>query len=168
MSTITKAKREFLAAGYIPLEQEQEEGPNKWIQENVLELLEVFVRQGHSGFSAPHAVEVFRKLALHKPLVPLTGDDAEWNEIGDGAFQNNRCAHVFKSPDRFNGQAYDMNGKVFREPNGVCYTSSKSAVPITFPYTPTTRYVNKFRLTEKVKSAGSRVVSAITRALEGK
>ena len=36
MSTVEHAKREFLRAGYTPLDQEQEAGPNKWIQENVL------------------------------------------------------------------------------------------------------------------------------------
>ena len=35
---INHAKREFLAVGYIPLDQDQEDGPNKWIQENILEL----------------------------------------------------------------------------------------------------------------------------------
>ena len=45
-NTVRHAEREFVAAGYTPLDQEQEDGPNKWIQENVLELLEVFARQG--------------------------------------------------------------------------------------------------------------------------
>ena len=141
-NTVRHAEREFVAAGYTPLDQEQEDGPNKWIQENVLELLEVFARQGHSGFSAPYVVETFRKLALHEPLVPLSGADDEWNEIGDGVFQNNRCSHVFKNKDRFNGQAYDIEGRIFREPNGGCYTSGDSFVPVTFPYTPKREYVD--------------------------
>jgi len=141
-NTVLHAEREFLAVGYTPLDQEQENGPNKWIQENMLELLEVFDRQGHSGFSAPCAVEMFRKLALHEPLVPLFGDDDEWNQVGDGVFQNNRCSHVFKDKDRFNGQAYDINGRIFREPDGGCYTSGDSCVPVTFPYTPKCEYVD--------------------------
>lgn len=140
--TVRHAEREFLAVGYTPLDQAQEDGPNKWIQQNVLELLEAFSRQGHSGFSAHYAVETFRKLALHEPLVPLSGADDEWNEVGDGVFQNNRCSHVFKQPDRFNGQAYDINGRIFREPSGACYTNSNSFVPVTFPYTPTREYVD--------------------------
>lgn len=128
--TIIRAERELLAAGYEPLDK---------IQQNVLELLEVFVRQGHSGFSAPFAVEMFRKLALHEPLVPLSGADDEWNDIGDGMFQNNRCSHVFKDAD---GRAYDIDGRVFRDPNGCCYTSRDSLVYVTFPYTPTKEYVD--------------------------
>lgn len=141
-SAISRAELEFLAAGYVPLDKEQEDGPDKWIQENVLELLEVFVRQGHSGFSASCAVETFRKLALHEPLVPLYGVDDEWDEVEDGVFQNNRCSHVFKRADRFNGQAYDINGRIFREPNGCCYTNRDSCVPVTFPYTPKSEYVD--------------------------
>lgn len=139
---VLHAKREFRAAGYIPLDQPQEDGPNKWIQENVLELLEVCGKQGHSGFSASYCIDMFKKLASYEPLVPLSGDDDEWNEVGDGVFQNNRCSHVFKQADRFDGQAYDIDGRIFREPNGCCYTSRDSCVPVTFPYTPKREYVD--------------------------
>lgn len=133
------AMREFKAAGYIPLDQPQEDGPNKWIQENVLELLRVFAKQGHSGFSAPYCIEMFRKLAMFEPLVPLQGTDDEWNDVGDGFWQNNRCSHVFKGAD---GRAYDIDGRIFREPDGCCYTNRDSRVYITFPYTPTREYVD--------------------------
>ena len=44
---------------------------------NVLELLEVFSNQGHSGRSAPYV------LADCKPLGQLTGEDSEWVEVGN-------------------------------------------------------------------------------------
>ena len=106
------------------------------------ELIEVFSTHGHSGFSAGYAISCFETLVRYKPLGPLTGDDDEWQEVGDGVFQNRRCGRIFKQANRFDGQAYDINGKVFREPNGSCYTSSESMVPVTFPYTPTTEYVD--------------------------
>lgn len=137
--TVRHAEREFAAAGYTPLDRPQEDGPDKWIQQNVLELLEVFSRQGHSGSSAPYCVSMFKALALHEPLVPISGSDDEWNEVSDGLWQNNRCSHVFKDAD---GRAYDINGRVFREPNGCCYTCRESWVYVTFPYTPTTEYVD--------------------------
>lgn len=137
---ILHAKREFLAVGYDPVEN-CEDDPNKWIQQNVLELLSVFSAQGHSGFSAPFCISYFEKLAKFEPLCPLTGDDSEWNDLGGGSFQNNRCSHVFKSADRFNGQAYDIQGKVFIDKDGSHYTCHESHVPITFPYTPKTEYV---------------------------
>lgn len=83
MSYIEHAKREFLALGYKPIDQE-EDGPNKWIQEAVLALLEVHAKQGHSGFSNEFAVDYFSKLAKFEPLCPLSGDDSEWSDCGDG------------------------------------------------------------------------------------
>lgn len=114
----------------------------------VLELLEVFSNQGHSGMSAPLVVQMFSKLAMFEPLGPLTGEDSEWNEVTDDVLQNNRCSTVFKQADRFDGQAYDIEGRVFREPDGSCFTSSDSFTPITFPYTPTRVYVDVPERTE--------------------
>lgn len=139
---IDHAKAEFLAAGYIPLEQEQEEGPNKWMQQNVLNLLEIFAAQGHSGMSASFCIGMFKTLANYEPLCALTGEDSEWNDVslyGSPSYQNKRCSHVFKDD---NGVAYDINGKVFRTPDGSSYTSQNSKVYITFPYTPKTEYVD--------------------------
>lgn len=134
------AMREFLAAGYKPI-AECENGPDKWIQENVLELLRVFAKQGHSGFSANFCISMFEKLARFEPLVPLSGDESEWAPPYDkgGSQQNVRCSHVFRDAD---GRAYDINGRVFREPSGACYTNGKSRVYITFPYTPKVEYVD--------------------------
>jgi hypothetical protein len=135
---IEHAKRELKAVGYIPLEQEQEDGPNKWMQENLIELLEVFSNQKHSGFSAKYCIAYFNKLANFEPLVPITGEDWEWLEVGTDMWQNIRCGKVFKDQ---HGQAYDSEGKIFVEPNGCIFISSKSRVNITFPYVPKTEYV---------------------------
>ena len=32
-------------------------------------------------------------------------------------YQNKRCSRIFKQEDRFDGQAYDVNGKVFGVPS---------------------------------------------------
>ncbi len=105
---------------------------------SVMELLEVFGKQGHSGFSAMMVTNLFNKLARYQPIQPLTGEDSEWNEVTDGVYQNRRCHHVFKE----NGQAYDIDGKVFREPDGSTYTNRDSRVDVTFPYTPVTETVD--------------------------
>lgn len=104
----------------------------------VMELIKVFSKQGHSGMSASLVRGLFNKAAAFEPLSPLTGEDSEWNETSKGVFQNNRCGRVFKE----NGQAYDIDGTVFREPSGSCYTSRESRVNVTFPYTPKTEYVD--------------------------
>lgn len=105
----------------------------------VLKMIRQFDKEDHSGFSAGMAISLFQKVARFEPLTPLTGDDDEWNEIGHGEYQNRRCSHVFKNADG----AYDSTGRIFREPNGCCYQSFESRVPVTFPYTPTIEYVDR-------------------------
>ena len=141
MSLIEHAKTELKAMGYVSLDEDQEDGPNKWIQENLFELIEVFAEQGHSGFSAGYCINAFNKLARFEPLTPLTGEDWEWIEVGTRIWQNIRCGHVFKEGS--GGRAYDINGKVFVTPDGNTYTSKDSRVYIDFPYTPKTEYIDK-------------------------
>jgi hypothetical protein len=119
----------------------------------VLEVLDVFEKQGHSGASASYAINVLEKVMKFEPLTPLTGDDDEWNHIngdvtgGRDVYQNKRCSHVFKE----NGQAYDIEGKIFWEwytgEDGERYkshyTSGDSRVNIEFPYTPKREYVER-------------------------
>lgn len=137
---VEHAKLEFKAMGYLPLDQEQEDGPNKWIQENLIELLTVFSNQGHSGFSASYCANAFNKLAQFEPLTPLTGEDWEWLEVGTNVWQNIRCGRVFRNDK---GEAYDIDGKVFVNKDGSSYTNSDFRVPVTFPYTPKTEIIDR-------------------------
>lgn len=146
---VEHAKREFKALGYIPLDQEQDDDPNKWIQENVLELLEVFSKQGHSGSSAPYCISMFTKLADFKPLKPITCEDNEWNDTGHG-FQNKRLSAVFK--DGKDGKPYYIEAIVFKGQNGLTFTSSSVELSdgvtiasrqfIRLPFTPKTFYID--------------------------
>ena len=135
---LSHAKRELALLGYIPLDQEQEDGPNKWIQENLFELLEVFAKQGHSGFSAPYTLNLFHRLAMFEPILPLTGDDSEWEKIDFQTWQNKRCSHVFKDAE---GTCTNSQGIIFEDSDGCRYTSKGSSVVITFPYIPKTEVV---------------------------
>lgn len=129
---IDHAKREFLACGYKPVE-ECEDDPNKWIQESVLELLEVFGKQGHSGSSAPYCIGYFTRLANFQPLSPLTGEDSEWHDTGGFVYQNNRCGTVFK--EKKSGICYNIEGYVFREADkSSCFTSGMSRRRVEFPW----------------------------------
>lgn len=121
------ALTEFKRLGLKPIEECGEE-PDKWIQENVLELLEVFSKQGHSGFSAPNCIQIFSKLALFKPLSPITDDD--WNLVTDNLYQHKRMSNVFKEFDR----VYRSDGIVMRDPKGITYTNQFSKLTITLPY----------------------------------
>ncbi len=138
--TLKHAKRELTLLGYkMPEEYEDENDPNKWVCDNILELLEVFSKQGHSGMSAPYVIGMFFKLANHEPITPLTGEDSEWEKVDFQTFQNVRCSRVFKNINT--GEVYDIQGKVFEEPDGARFTSSESIVNITFPYMPNTQVI---------------------------
>ena len=139
-SIINHAKRELALIGYTPLDQEQEEGPNKWAQENILQLLECFEKQEHSGSSAKYIIGMFFKLASIEPLSPLTGEDSEWEKVDFQTFQNIRCSRVFKNINT--GAVYDIHGRIFEEPDGARYSSNESVVPVVFPYFPKTEVIN--------------------------
>lgn len=101
----------------------------------ILQIVELFASHGHSGFSASYALNIITRLLDWKPITPLTGDDSEWNEIGDNEYQNNRCYSIFKK----NGQAYNVSGKSFSDDGGKTWWTrggiDGSRVNITFPYT---------------------------------
>ena len=108
-------------------------------RESVLDVIRAFSLYGHSGGSAPPTIATIRALLLYEPLGPLTGEESEWNEVDDGCWQNNRCGNVFKDAER----AWDIDARVFVDPNGVTFTKGEeSAKTITFPYTPSTEYVD--------------------------
>ena len=142
---IKHAKNELVTIGYDL--NDTEEGPNKWMMESVLELLRVFDKQRHSGFSAPECISLFTKLASFKPLSPLKGTVDEWNEVSENLWQNKRCSCVFKNEKN---EAWNITGKVFVEPDGITYKGKNSCVNVTFPYTPKTEYV-------KVDSEGNEI-----------
>lgn len=140
MSLIEHAKTELKAIGMLGSEDEM----NTMMSDNILQLIETFAEQGHSGFSAQYCINMFTKLAEFKALSPLTGADDEWNDVsdyGDGTkrLQNKRYGSVFKDKD----SVYNIDGKVFwewwrdddGEPMKTYYTSIGSRVPVTFPYT---------------------------------
>lgn len=139
------AREEFRAAGWTDETGDIKDEMQSMICAGVLDLLNVFEKQGHSGSSAPYMISLFTKLANFKPIAPITGEDWEWNDVsgyGDGPrYQNKRCGSVFKDKDG----AYDIDGKVFWEwnisqydgkPYKSYYTNGGCHTPITFPYIP--------------------------------
>ena len=122
---------------------------NREMRKCILEIIEKFADQGHSGFSASYAVSILEKLLRFDPISPITGEDSEWTKLDyddQVRYQNKRCSRVFKDAD---GSAYDIEGKVFwewytDEETGEKYkshfTNRDSRVYVEFPYTPTTVY----------------------------
>jgi hypothetical protein len=142
------ALMEFRAAGWVDDRGEYCDEMQGMICDHVLKLLDVFTDEGHSGSSAPYAVNLFKTLAMFEPIVPLTGEDWEWTLLDYGVdpkWQNKRCGRVFKDAD---GRAYDIDGIVFydwfedenHERHKSHFTGKESRVYVTFPYTPKTEY----------------------------
>ncbi|MBK3745284.1 hypothetical protein G3A39_39565 [Paraburkholderia aspalathi] len=136
MAIIDFAKRELeMLRGPNPAPDKMQDQ----IETAILDIVDKFAGQGHSGSSASYTIACIEKLLRFEPLTPLTGVDDEWANVSDGLYQNKRCSRVFKDA---NGQVYDINGKVFREPSGACFTNRDSRVPVVFPYTPKTEIVD--------------------------
>lgn len=132
------ARRELELAGWF----KQDGMYGDMMGHAVMRMIEVFADEGHSGMSAGAAIGLFRTVASFEPIMPLTGEDDEWVEVaeqdGGPLYQNKRCGRVFKSPRG----AYDVGGRVFREPDGCCFRSKDSRTAVTFPYTPKTEYID--------------------------
>ena len=140
MSLITHAKRELKLAGLFDKDSDY----NGDLGKAVMELIEVFSKQGHSGASAGRAIELFRIVASYKNLIALTGKDDELVDVSDDCFQNNRVSSVFKK--KKTGKAYYLNAITW-----VCEKSSwvGDVSGITsrqyiksFPFAPKTFYID--------------------------
>lgn len=147
----THAMREFRYAGWVDENGNFKDEMQEAICNGVLKMLDIFADEGHSGSSAPYAINLFKKIASFEPLGPLTGEDDEWVCHQDGrtdgvaVYQNKRMGSVFKQSDRFDGQAYWLDGKVFWEwtshsdiddgkPFKSYWTNADSRVVIEFPW----------------------------------
>ena len=95
MSLVAHAKEELTRAGLFDRDSDYK----GMIGEAVLELVEKFAEQGHSGFSAHLTLEVFQRVASFKTLTPITCDPSEWNYINDmqsePLWQNRRQCDCF-------------------------------------------------------------------------
>ena len=138
---LSYADRELRAAGF---HLDRDDGGSIYdgmLHAAALDLVALFSLQEHSGMSASVVRGVVGKLFAFEPLGPLTGEDEEWNLVGAApgpeggrTYQNRRASNVFRDGD---GQAYQSDYRVFREPDGITYTSRDSREPIkSFPYTP--------------------------------
>ena len=129
MSLLDYAKRELEQIG------KDKDGMQEMINKDILEIVEKFSDQGHSGFSASYTLSILERLLRFKPISPLTGEEEEWNECsGDGVLQNKRCSSVFKQKD---GTFEDIDGIIVSDNGGITWFSSgRFRKNITFPYLP--------------------------------
>ena len=84
MSNLTEhAKAELEFAGLFDKDSDY----NGMLGDAVMELLDVFSKQRHSGRSASMVISLFQRVADYKPLTPITGNDNEWSEASTGVLQ---------------------------------------------------------------------------------
>jgi hypothetical protein len=110
----------------------------------VLELIDVFSKQGHSGFSANECVTLFNKLARFEPLKPIMCTDDEWCEVfeisDETLFQNKRHSAIFKQ-GRF-GRPYFIDAIVWIDESDCGFTGVVEGIRsrqfIKIPFTPKT------------------------------
>lgn len=116
----------------------QDDEMQQLMNKNILEVVEVFSNQGHSGFSASYALDIIKRLLDWKPITPITGEEDEWMEVSenmDGSTQQNkRCSAVFRE-NNDNSTAYYIDGKVFSDDGGeTWWTGKDSFIPVVFPF----------------------------------
>lgn len=98
------AKRELSIAGLDKKGSDYDGDLAKW----VIQIIEVFSSQGHSGNSARDTIDVVRQLINWGPLSPFTTNPAEWQETtdilseeqksaGERLWQNQRSPSVFST-----------------------------------------------------------------------
>lgn len=148
------AREEFRAAGWIDENGNFKDDMQAAICADILDLLNLFSKQGHSGLSGSYALNMFNRLVDFKAITPLTGEDWEWTHVADNLWQNKRCSSVFKNE---NGEAHDIDGKVFWEwnvsqengkPYKSYYTNGGCHTPVTFPYSPPKERIEEYRYSE--------------------
>lgn len=140
---LENAKKELELAGFY----DKDAMYGELLPNAVLELLEVFSKQGHSGMSASVTIGLFKTLAEHKPLTPLTDDPNQWsNEIGgDETYQNTRFSAVFKNGKE--GKPYYLDAIVWQgEEDYDTFTGRVEDVQsrqyVRLPFIPKTFYVD--------------------------
>lgn len=128
MSMIEYAKRELERIG------KDKYGMQDMINKGILQIVEIFSEQGHSGFSASCTLNTLERLLRYKPITPLIGEAGEWDDVGNGMQQNKRCSSVFKHAD---GTCYDIDGIAVSDNGGITwFSSARFRKKVTFPYLP--------------------------------
>lgn len=123
---------------------------SRTMYDNILQLIEVFSKQGHSGHSASYCAGAFNQLAKFEILTPIVDNSDEWNAIDSDMlpnkkntlFQNNRISTVFKE----NGRSYYLDAIVWTDDDGCSFTGTveniKSRQFIKFPFMPKTFHID--------------------------
>lgn len=102
MSNLTDhARRELEIAGLF-----ESDVYGTMIGDAVMELIEAFDKQDHSGASAHYVLTAFAEVAAFRTLSPLTNNPDEWMEFAEGKWQSRRNPGAFSNDG---GKTYTLN-----------------------------------------------------------
>ena len=95
MSLVAHAKSELERAGLF----DEDSDYDGMLGKSVLELVEKFAEQGHSGMSASMTLSIFNQVASYKTLTPITTDPKEWMKVSEEEpmWQNVRSSDCFSN-----------------------------------------------------------------------
>lgn len=123
---------------------------NGEIGKSVMQLIEVFSNQGHSGYSASVVRNLFNQLSDYKPLGGISGEEDEWVEVSKGLLQNKRLSGVFKDVTIQNSKPYYLDSIIWKDSEStfsgsvktkdVKKVSSRQFIK-SFPFYPKTFYI---------------------------
>jgi len=157
MNLIEHAKNEFKRAGWVDENGKYTDEMQEMACNNILELLQIFSNQGHSGFSANYVLNYFDKLVKWNIISPVKKEeDFDWEKVNDNTYQSKVISSVFK--DEENGKPYYLEGIVWVDEDS-SFTGNveniSSSQFIKLPFYPKTFYIkvkdNKIIEKDKLK-----------------
>jgi len=141
------AIREFEYAGWLK-DGKYDDEMQELICTQVLDLLHLFAKHGHSGSSYKYAINLFKTLASFEPISSIKCTDDEWEEVGNNSYQNKRLSSVFKEGK--DGKPYYLYAIVFKgEDRYDTFTGTIDGITsrqnIKLPFMPKTFYIDVIR-----------------------
>lgn len=97
------------------------------LAKSVINLIELFSEQGHSGASASATISLFERLASFKVICPIKDEPEEWVDTGR-ELQHKRDCSVFKSKET--GKIRAIHGYSFSDDGGKTYFTYGKFSPI--------------------------------------
>lgn len=110
----TWARAEVERAGLL----DEDSAYDGMLGESVLQLVDTFAAQGHSGQSAALTADVFVRLVERRPLLPLTNHPDEWQKIDEAMAGNDSTWQSRRMPGAFSNDGgmtyYDLDERQSR------------------------------------------------------
>jgi hypothetical protein len=127
---VSYAARELKAAGLFDSDGDYggKLGPD------ILDIIEMFSKQGHSGFSAAMTADIVGKLMRYQPLTPITNNPDDWMKIDPDMWPNDdgiwQCR---RNPEAFSNDG----GKTYYILSEGANDSNRNPVHLAAEYQPT-------------------------------